>query len=159
MQTTGNSTATRLALAFAGALVAGCETEPAFVYVLDGKQAIELIASATPAKVAVGADAILHATRRTKGSWKRIASRERAADECWMARVPPEDEPEVADNLRWTVVPDGAAQFNTDFRADHTRRVVFARSGVYVLTATTAIACEPGRTVAAAPIRIEVVGR
>lgn len=76
--------------------------------------------------------------------------------QCWMAALPPEQEAEVADNLHWVVEPEGAAKFNIDFRPDHTRTVALSREGIFTLTPSTAVWCEPGRSVAASPVRVEV---
>jgi hypothetical protein len=126
------------------------------VFVLASPQAVELAASSSVSTAAVGESVVLHAKRSTKGTWKRISSRDLKADQCWMAVVPPEQEEEVADNLHWRVEPTDAARFNTDFRPDHTRIVVPLQSGEIRLTPSTSVWCEPGRSVAAAPLTIKV---
>ena len=40
--------------------------------------------------------------------------------------------------MRWIVKPEGAARFNTDFRADFTREIRFSKPGTYTLTAISA---------------------
>lgn len=147
-----------LASGFALAMVAlqGCDRTPEFVFILEAPQAVELAASASARSVGVDEPVVLHAERSTSGSWTRIRSRELKPDQCWMAALPPQREPAVADNLHWIVEPGGAASFNTDFRPDHTRTVVLSKPGIYTLTPSTAVWCEPGRAVAATPLRIEV---
>jgi hypothetical protein len=76
-----------------------------------------------------------------------------------MAALPPEREAAVADNLHWRVEPEGAAVFNIDVRPDHTRTVVLSKPGVVTLIPSTSVWCEPGRSVAASPLRIEATAR
>ena len=140
-------------------LASGCDTEPLFVYVLEAPQAVELAISTSADKVRVDQPFVLKAERRTRGRWKRIAMRQRSPESCYMRRVPPEFEPEVADNLRWHVSPEGAARFNIDNRPDHTRLVVISRPGQYTLTASTSVWCERNRSVMAPAIQIEVIAR
>lgn len=47
----------------------------------------------------------------------------------------------MADNLTWTVVPEGHATFNTGLREDRTRTVSFDAPGSYRLTARSASWC------------------
>ncbi len=140
-------------------LISGCDREPEFVYVLEAPQTVALSVSASAMKVTAGEPVVLHASRRTSGTWKRIANKERKPDQCWMVRPPPEAEDEVADNLHWETSPAEAARFNTDFRADHTRSVTFASPGTFTLASSSAVWCELGRSVAASPLQIEVVER
>lgn len=141
------------------ALATGCDREPEFVYVLEAPQTVELFASASVTTVLAGKPVVLHAQRRTSGLWKRIRMKERAPDQCWVQRPPPQSEPEVADNLHWTVVPEGSARFNIDYRSDRTRLVTLPHAGQFTLTPTTAVWCEQGRSVAAPPIHIEVTAK
>lgn len=139
--------------------IAGCDHRPEFVFVLEAPQVVELAASASVSRVRVGEAVVLYAQRGTRGSWKRIASRELGPHQCWMAALPPEKETAVADNLHWVVDPPGLATFNTDFRSDHTRAVVLSKEGVFSFTASTSVWCEPGRSVPAPPLHIEAVAR
>jgi hypothetical protein len=141
------------------AALAGCESEPEFVYVLEAPQSIAIMASASATKAIAGEPIVLHVERRTAGRWQRIRNKDRAPEQCWMARIPPETEPEVADNVLWRVEPEGTARFNTDFRADHTRQLVLSMPGRFTLTASSGAWCEPGRAVAAAPIQIEILAK
>ncbi len=141
------------------ALVSGCSKEPEFVYVVEAPQAVSLAASASSTSVSAEESVVLFVQRRTSGVWKQIPNKSRTPDQCWMQRPPPEFENEVADNVRWTVQPEGVARFNTDFRANHTRQVTFSQAGVFTLTPSTAVWCEAGRSVAAQPVRIEVTAR
>lgn len=137
----------------------GCDQKPAFIFVLETSQVVELEASASARQVSPGESFVLNAQRKTSGNWRRIASHELMPGQCWMAALPPEREKEVADNLHWVVEPQGAATFNIDFRPDHTRAVSISKEGVFTFTPSTAVWCEPGRSVSAPPIRIEVTPR
>lgn len=89
----------------------------------------------------------------------RIKSRDLAPGQCWMAAVPPLEEPEVADNVHWVATPASAARFNVDFRPNRTRELTFTEPGHYTLSPSTGAWCEPGRVVHAEPIRIVVEPR
>jgi hypothetical protein len=138
------------------ALLAGCERPPAYVYVLEAPQSVELAASASVQTVNMGTPVVLHARRTTQGVWKRIPAKDLRPEQCWMAATPPTEEPEAADNVKWTVEPASAAKLNIDFRADRTRELTLAEEGVYTIMASTGAWCEPGRLVRAAPIRLTV---
>jgi hypothetical protein len=140
------------------ALTAACDGKPAFVYVLMSPQTVEVAASASATKILRGRSAVLHATRRTAGQWRRIPRSELRPDQCWMQQIPPQSEDEVADNLHWSVAPAGPARFNLDFRSDHTRLVILPDAGEFTLTPTSGVWCEPGRSVTGSAIRIEVSG-
>ncbi len=146
----------RLAWVLALLLTSSCDREPAFVYVLEAPQTVSLSASTSATTVAAGEPIVLHAARRTTGTSKRIAMKDRRPDQCWMSQPPPESEDEVADNLRWEATPATAAQFNTDFRADHTRSVTFASPGTVTLASSSSVWCEPGRSVNGSLLQIEV---
>lgn len=137
-------------------LTSSCDREPAFVYVLGAPQTVSLSVSASATKVTAGEPIVLHAARRTTGTWKRIAMKDRRPDQCWMSQPPPESEDEVADNLRWEATPATAAQFNTDLRADHTRSVTFVSPGTVTLASSSSVWCEPGRSVNGSLLQIEV---
>jgi hypothetical protein len=139
--------------------LSACEQKPEFVFVLEAPQSVELAASASAGKVRVGQAVVLTAQRSTRGTWTRIPWRELKEDQCWMAAIPPESETAVADNLHWVVEPQGAASFNTDSRPDHTREAVFSKEGVVSFSSSTAVWCEPGRSVSAPPIRVEVTAK
>lgn len=142
----------------ASALLSGCERLPEHVYILDALQSIELDAFAAAQTVRPGTPVVLHARRTTQGTWRRIRSRDLMPKQCWMARVPPPEEPEVADNVHWRVEPANTATFNVDFRPDHTRTVTLSEPGLYTFTPSTGAWCEPGRQVLATPFRITVQG-
>jgi hypothetical protein len=154
-----NSAFTLPGYLLAVALLQGCDRTPEFVFVLNAPQTVGLAASASTLSARVGEPVVLYAERRTEGSWTRIPSKELKPDQCWMAALPPEREAAVADNLHWRVEPEGAAVFNIDVRPDHTRTVVLSKPGVVTLTPSTSVWCEPGRSVAASPLRIEATAR
>ena len=66
---------------------------------------------------------------RTSGPWVRVRRTALAPESCWLAPAPPDHEAQVADNVRWTAAPNGAAEFDVGLREDHSRRVRFARPG------------------------------
>lgn len=136
-----------------------CDRMPEFVFVREAPQAVTLTASASARQIRVGDAVVLHVERRTTGVWRRMASKDLQADQCWMAAVPPEHEPEVADNVHWIVDPPGAATFNTGFRSDHTRTVVLSGEGRFALSARTTLWCEPGRSVTAPPVVVDATAR
>jgi hypothetical protein len=134
----------------------GCDRPPSVVYILQAPQAVELATSASARRVKPDTPVVLHATRQTRGTWKQILSSDLAPDQCWMAAIPPTDEPEVADNVLWRVEPALGVTFNTDFRPGRTREVTMAAPGIYTFVASTGALCEPGRSVSAAAIQVTV---
>ena len=140
-------------------LIGGCEKEPEFVYILDAPQSVAISASSSLTKIQPGDEVVLHVRRSTTGRWRKIPMKERTKDQCRMVRVPPMSEDEVADNVRWTISPETSPRFNLEFRADHTRSLVLSEPGIYSLSASTGVWCEPGRSVTASPIGIEVVAQ
>lgn len=142
-------------LTFVVALSA-CQAEPRLVYVPSTEPEVELVVRASATEVSVGEPVVLYAERRTGGEWKQVERKELASDKCWLGRPPPTQEPEVADNLRWEVLPPASARFNTAFRADHTREVVFLEAGTYILESSSKIWCRPGKVARGQPIKIVV---
>jgi len=145
----------RFSVAFL-AFLSGCEGPPTDVFVLQAPQSVELAASASAQVAKVGEPLVLRATRRTRGTWTLIKSRDLAPGQCWTAAIPPLDEHEVADNVHWIATPASAAKFNTDFRPNRTREVTFSEPGNYTLSPSTGAWCEPGRVVLAEPIHLVV---
>ncbi|MGE0313388.1 MAG: hypothetical protein AB7P21_17395 [Lautropia sp.] len=137
----------------------GCERPPPYVYVLQAPQSIDLEASASVDAVKADVPFLLHTRRQTRGVWKRIPSKELKPDQCWMAAVPPESEPEVADNMLWRVEPASGVRFNTDFRPNRTREVRIANPGTYTFVASYGPWCEHERTESAAPVTVIVEAR
>jgi len=135
----------------------GCDQMPEFVFILEFPQTVVLTTTASPLRVHIGDKVVLSAQRVTKGIWKRIPSKLLTPEQCWMAAIPPERESEVADNLHWVVNQSDSAKYNTDFRPDHTRAVTMSAAGMFSFSASTSIWCEPGRTITAPPLRVEVV--
>jgi hypothetical protein len=127
------------------ALLAACRSEPSQVYVPAGEPQVELLVSASATEVAVGEPVILRAERRSRGEWKVVERSSLAAGQCWVSTPPPEREAEVADNLRWTAVP-AAARFNTAYRTDRTREVVFLQAGTFTLESTADFWCSTVNT-------------
>jgi hypothetical protein len=126
-------------------LLMACDQQPERVFV-PGKPFRHVVEVRTSQGVApsirVGEWLALHA-RRSTGPWAATERKSLGPDGCWVAPSPAEEEPEVADNLRWIAEPEGKAQFNLDLLADHTRRVRFSVPGRYVLHATSSTWCSP----------------
>jgi hypothetical protein len=97
---------------------------------------------------------VLHAERYYRAQWEQVERTSLRDRECYVGRPPPDREPEVADNLEWQSSPNEPASFNTVYRQDRTREVVFAKPGTYVLNAISAVYC--GESVRAKPITITV---
>ncbi|MGH8238151.1 MAG: hypothetical protein ACREXP_14180 [Steroidobacteraceae bacterium] len=139
------------------ALLAGCEQQKPMVYVLEGPQDVKLTASASATTVRAGETVTLHVERRITGKWKQIPRDQLTQGQCWLYTLPPEDEPEVADNVEWEVDPEGTVQFDNTFRMDHTRIATMLRKGRVTLRPITAVRCEKDRAEEGPRIRIEVV--
>jgi len=139
-------------------VLSACQSEPRLVYVPSTEPEVELVVWAPATEVSVGEPVVLYAKRRTGGEWKQVERKELASDQCWLSRPPPTQEPEVAGNLRWEVLPPASARFNTAFRADHTREVVFLEAGTFILESSSKIWCRPGKVAKGQPIKIVVGG-
>lgn len=138
------------------AIVAGCEQRAPSVYVLESPQSVELIASASAAKVQQGETVVLHVERRTSGKWKQVPRDQLTPGQCWVYRPPVEVEPEIAHSVQWEVVPEGAVQFHEEYQLDQTRVATLIAKGKITLTPISAVKCEADRSVAGPAIEIEV---
>jgi hypothetical protein len=136
--------------------IAGCKQQGPSVYVLESPQTVTLIPSASALKVRQGETVVVRVERRTSGKWKRIARDELIRGQCWVYRPPPEHEAEVADNVKWEVVPEWAVSFNSEYRLDHTRIATMLVKGKVRLTPLSPVACETDRVVDGPSIEIEV---
>ena len=126
-------------------LLMACTRPPERVFVpgTPFKHLIEVRTSqGMTASVRMGEWLTLHG-RRSTGPWVATERQSLGPDGCWVAPSPAEEEPEVADNLRWTTQPEGKAEFNLGILDDHTRRVRFAVPGRYQLRATSSTWCSP----------------
>lgn len=124
------------------------------VYVPASSVEVELFVRASATEVTVGVPVVLHAERRYRAQWKQVERTSLRDGQCWVGRPPPDREPEVADNLEWQASPKESARFNTVYRQDRTREVVFAKAGTYVLSGLSVVYC--GDSVRAKPITITV---
>lgn len=136
-----------------------CSGDPPVVFVagegFEETLQISTGAGASPV-ITVNEPLILHA-RRTSGPWAAIPRGEAPGEGCWWGAAPPEIEPEVADNVRWSVKPDSAAAlFNIRYRTDRTREVRFSKPGVYSVTAQSSLSC--GVSALVDTLMIRVVG-
>jgi hypothetical protein len=126
-------------------LLTACTRQPERVFVPGAgfKHVVQVGTSQGPAaNVRVGEWLTLHG-RRWTGPWAATARKSLGPEGCWVAPSPAEEEPQVADNLKWTTQPQGKAEFNLDILSDHTRRVRFSAPGRYVLHATSSTWCSP----------------
>jgi len=138
------------------AVLLACQGEPRLVYVPSTEPEVELVVRVSATEVSVGEPVVLYAERRTGGEWKQVERKELANEQRWLGRPPPTQEQEVADNLHWEVLPPAGARFNTAFRADHTREVVFSEAGTFILESSSTIWCRPGKVARGQPIKIVV---
>lgn len=136
--------------------VSACQGEPRLVYVPTSPVEVELLVSASATEVTVGAPVVLSAERYYRAQWRQIERTSLRDGQCWVGRPPPDREPEVADNLDWKSSPNEPARFNTAYRQDRTREVVFSKAGTYVLSATSVVYCGSSDRVRAKPITITV---
>ncbi len=136
-----------LSLAFFMSMVPACPQEPAvlkgpvlaqpeFVYVPAENYKISVEITA-PAEAVAGEWVTLRATR-SSGPWKLTKSSELAPGSTWFIKPPPENEREVADNLRWLTEPPGVALFDVPApfsrgSSGHERKVMFSQPGTYRL--------------------------
>jgi len=124
-------------------LVSACRTEPERVFVPGKpfKHVVEVrTAQGITANVRVGEWLTLHG-RRSTGPWIAVERKSLGVDGCWVAPPPPEEEPQVADNLKWNSEPTSNAEFNPGLLPDHARRVRFGAPGRYVLHALSPTWC------------------
>jgi hypothetical protein len=143
-----------LLAALAGA--AGCEQQQPMVYVLEGPQEVTLTSSASATQVKQGESVTLHVERRITGKWKQVPRDQVTPGQCWLYTPPPEQEPEVADNVEWVVVPEDAVRFNREFRMDHARIATMMTKGQITMTPFSAVRCEKDRVEEGPAVRIEV---
>src|SRR5688500_3535943 len=94
--------------------LAGCEQRGPTVYVLEGQQEVQLNTSASAATVKQCETVVLHVEQRTTGKWKQLPRKELTPGQCWVYRPPVEVEPEVAHNVQWEVIPEGAVEFHSE---------------------------------------------
>ena len=145
-----------LVVPFALAAIAGCEQRGPTVYVLEGEQAVELKATATPSTVKQGETVVLHVEQRTTGNWKQIPRGELKPGQCWVYRPPVELEPEVAHSVQWEILPEGAVQFPQEYQLNQSRVATMMTRGTVKLTPIGKVKCEEGRSVIGPTVEIEV---
>jgi len=138
------------------ALLSACAREPLEVYVPASEPTVELSVRVSAVEVSVGEPVTLNAERWNRGEWKVVRRQDLGDEQCWLVLPPDHHEKEVADNLRWEAKPAKGARFNTGFRADHTRVVVFEEPGSYLLESMSKIWCRPDKVVRGKPIAVVV---
>jgi hypothetical protein len=126
-------------------LLIACARQPERVFVpgTPFQHVVEVRTSqGVSADVRVGEWLTLHA-RRATGPWVAVERRSLGPEGCWVAPPPPGEEPEVADNLKWTAQPASQGEFNVGILSDHTRRVRFSAPGRYSLKGSSSTWCSP----------------
>lgn len=134
--------------------IMGCVNAPQEVYVPATEQNVKLLVSISTTHLSTGESATLKVERWNIGEWKRVSKKELSPDRCWLVNPPEAHEEEAADNLRWEVSPREGVRFNTNFRSDHTREVVFEKAGTYVLKSSSTVWCRPNVVAEGRPITI-----
>jgi hypothetical protein len=138
------------------AAIAGCNQRGPTVYVLEGEQTVELKTTASATKVQQGETVTLHVEQRSSGNWKQIPRDQLTAGQCWVYRPPVEVEPEVAHNVVWEVIPEGAVEFHSEYQLDQSRVATMRDKGTIKLTPIGKVKCEEGRSVVGSTVEIEV---
>ncbi|MDY6945238.1 MAG: hypothetical protein SXG53_05940 [Pseudomonadota bacterium] len=138
------------------AAMAGCNQRGPTVYVLEGQQTVELKTTASATQVQQGETVVLHVEQRATGNWKQIPRDQLTAGQCWVYRPPVEVEPEVAHNVVWEVIPEGAVVFHSEYQLDQSRVATMRDKGTIKLTPIGKVKCEEGRSVVGSTIEIEV---
>lgn len=136
--------------------LSACDVDPREVYVPLTEPEVELTVRASAVEVSVGEPVVLYAERWNLGEWKLVEKSGLTSEQCWLRRPPENHEKEVSDNLHWEVLPSKGARFNTNARADHTRKVVFEEPGTFILESSSKIWCRPEKVAKGKPIKILV---
>ena len=133
-----------------------CDREPSVVYVPRTPPDVIVEVSVSEVEAAVGDRLTLHARRFYRGEWEQVKRKSLPEGACWLRRPPQERENEVADNIHWTVDPNGQAQFNLTFRSDHTRTVTFSAPGRYRISGSSSVWCGSPVSVEPAELVVEI---
>lgn len=133
----------RLSIFLAASMWACVRAEPEVVYVpgTNFQEALFIAADRGPVVRARTGEPITLSAQRRSGPWRAVPADEVPDGTCSLASAPIELEAEVADNITWTVIPEGSATFNTGQREDRTRVLTFDEPGSYRLTAQSASWC------------------
>lgn len=143
-QSTRDRSPTGLAiLALAVAFNLACGGEPDVVYVpgTGFREAIFVSAERGPVVRAQVGEVVTLSAQRRAGPWRAVAASEVAEGTCTVPSPPAELEMEVADDLTWTVYPEGDAVLNRQPRNDRKRSVRFDAPGRYIMTARSESWC------------------
>lgn len=152
----GRPSAAALGALLVGLSAACGDGRPEVVYVPGAtfREALFIAADRGPViRARVGEPIVLSAQRRS-GPWVAVESSEVPEGTCTFTSPPVELEAEVADNVRWIVLPEGAASFNLGLREDRTRVVTFEEPGSYRLTARSASWC--GQSFGSDTLEVEI---
>lgn len=105
------------------------------------REALFISADRGPVVRAEVGEVITLSAQRRSGPWRAVPAGEVAEGTCSVPSRPPELETEVADDLTWSVYPEGHAVLNTEPLEDRTRTVRFDAPGRYVMTARSESWC------------------
>ena len=118
----------------------GCSDEiPERVFIRT-ESVVVAVTVRSEARIAVGEWLPLSATRSTSGDWKEVPFADIEEGKPWMGYLPPENEPEVAANLRWFAEPMDGVEFDSIVPRPVPllqRAVKFSKPGTYRLWATS----------------------
>jgi hypothetical protein len=119
----------------------GCSTGevPEHVFIRT-ESVVVAVTVRSEARVAVGEWLPLSATRSTRGDWEEVRFADLGEGVPWMGYLPPENEPEVAANLRWFAEPMDGVEFDSTVPRPVPllqRAVRFSKPGAYRLWATS----------------------
>ncbi len=141
------------------AMLAGCDGAPTMVYIPEGRPSVRVEVAVSASEIKVGEELVLYATQYSKGAWRQVPRSSLKSGSCWVSHTPQKIIKEVADTIQWTVTPEGNARFNTEFRSDHTRAVIFSAAGRYSIRGRASVWCGPPQDVVPAELEVEVKDR
>ncbi len=141
------------------ATFAGCDGTPNMVYIPEDRPSARVEVAVSDKEITVGEELVLYATRYNKGTWRQVKRSSLTKGSCWVTQPPRRIEKEVADTIQWIVRPQGKARFNTEFRSDHTRAVIFSAAGRYLIRGRASVWCGPPQDVVPAEVEVLVKER
>jgi hypothetical protein len=136
--------------------LSACDVDPREVYVPLTEPEVELVVRTSATEVSIGEPVVLYAERWSRGEWKLVEKKDLAKEQCWLRHPPENHEKEISDRLRWEAFPSKGVRFNTNFRADHTREVIFDEPGTFILDSSFKIWCRSEKVAKGDTIRILV---
>ncbi len=149
----------KTAISLLAVALAGCDGAPTMVFIPEDRPSVRIEVAVSSKEIPVGEELVLYATQYSKGNWRQVRRSSLHKAACWVARPPQKIKREVADTIHWTVTPEGNARFNTEFRADHTRAVIFSAAGRYSIRGRASVWCGPPQDVVPAELEVNVTDR